>query len=104
MVKINDSNYAKEYLKQVANSATQLNAEETTLLLNLFEDSRDLFDGNLGDWATGPVELDINPYSKLFNSRYHPFPRINKKTFRKELRSANTSTADPTWHTRIYYT
>ena len=42
-------------------------------------------DGTLGDWATEPVDLEINPDSKPFNSRHYPFPRI-KESFRKELK------------------
>ena len=52
MVKILDSTYDREELKQVVNNATQLNAEEITLLLILLEDFEDLFDGTLGDWDT----------------------------------------------------
>ena len=55
MVKILDSTYVKADLKQVANNATQLNAEEITRLLSFLEDFADLFDGTLGDWATEPV-------------------------------------------------
>ena len=55
MVKIFDITYAKADLKQVADNATHLNAEEITLLLSLLEDFKDLFDGNLGDWVTDPV-------------------------------------------------
>ena len=45
-----------------------------------------MFDGTLGDWDTDPVDLDLKPGSKPFNSKYYPFPRINKENFRKELR------------------
>ena len=45
LVKIIDSYYAKEDLKQVSNNATHINAEEKTQLLRLIEDSEDLFDG-----------------------------------------------------------
>ena len=57
MVKILNITYVEEELKQVANNATQQNEEEITLLLSLLEDFEDLFDGNLGDWATDPVDL-----------------------------------------------
>ena len=43
MVKILDSIYAKADLKQAANKATQLNAEERTLLLIIFEYTEDFF-------------------------------------------------------------
>ena len=48
IVKILDSYYAKADLKQVANNATHLNAEERTQLLSLLEALEDLFDGTLG--------------------------------------------------------
>ena len=38
MVKILDSTYVKADLKEVADNATQLNAEERTMLLSLLED------------------------------------------------------------------
>ena len=85
IVKIIYSTYAKVDLKQLVN-ASQLNAEERTLLLSLLKYFKDLFDGNLGNWATEPVDLELNPYSKPFNSRYYSVPRINKETFRKELK------------------
>ena len=45
-----------------------------------------MFDGTLGDWDTEPVDLELNPDSKPFNSRYYPVPIINKETLRKELK------------------
>ena len=56
MVKIIDSAYVKEDLKQVADNASQLNYEERTLLLSLLMDFEDFFGGTLGDWATEPVD------------------------------------------------
>ena len=52
MVKILDGTYVKSDLNQVADNATQLNAEERTRLISIFKDFRDLFGGTLGDWAT----------------------------------------------------
>ena len=83
MVKILYSAYEMSDLKQVSDNATQMNAEERTPLLSIFKDLEDLFDGNLGNWDIEPVELELKPDSKPFNSRYYPVPRINKKTFRK---------------------
>ena len=71
MVKILDSTYAKADLEQVVN-AINLNAEERKFLLSLLEDAEDLFDVTLGDWATDPVDLELNPYYKTFHSRYYP--------------------------------
>ena len=57
MVKILDITYTKAELEHVVSNASQLNAEERTLLLSLLEEFKDLFDGNLGDWSTEPVNL-----------------------------------------------
>ena len=78
LVKILDSTYAKTDLKQVANNETHMNADEITQLLRLLEDFEDLFDGTLGDMDTEPVDLEINPGSKPFSSKYYTFPIINK--------------------------
>ena len=56
------------------------------MLLSLLEDFESFFDRTLGDWATEPVGLELNPDSKPFNSRYYPVPRINKEKFRKEIK------------------
>ena len=80
MVKILDSTYAKVDLEHVVN-ASHVNAEERTLLLSLLEKFDDLFDGTLGDWYTEPVDLELKPDPRPFNSRYYPVPRINKETF-----------------------
>ena len=45
-----------------------------------------MFDGTLGYWDTDPVDLELNPGSKPFNSKYYPVPRINKETFHKYLK------------------
>ena len=51
--------YVKAYLKQVSNNANQLSTEERTMLLSLLEDFGDFFDGTLGDWDTGPINLEL---------------------------------------------
>ena len=45
-----------------------------------------MFDGTIGDWNTDPVNLELKPDSKLFNFKYYPLLRINKKTFFKEIK------------------
>ena len=79
-VKNLNSTYKKADLKKLVNNS-HLNAEERTLLLILLENFEDLFDGTLGNWATEPVELELKPCSKPFNSIYYPVTRINKETF-----------------------
>ena len=59
IVKILNSIYVKAYLKQVSDNANQLSTEERTMLLSLLEDFGDFFDGTLGDWDTGPINLEL---------------------------------------------
>ena len=73
LVKIIDSTYAKAELKQVANNANHMNAEERTQLLRLIKYLEDLFDGTLGDWGTDPIGLELNKRYKPFNSKYYLF-------------------------------
>ena len=86
MVKILNSTYTKAGLEQVVNNASHINAQERTLLLSLLEDFEDLFYGTLGNWSTEPVNLELKPDSKPFNSRYYPVPIINKEKFQKYLK------------------
>ena len=57
MVKILDSTYAKENLKQVVDIVNRMNYEERTQLLSLYGDFEDLFCGTLGYWVTEPSDL-----------------------------------------------
>ena len=45
-----------------------------------------MFDGTLRDWDTDPIDLEIKPGYKPFNSKYYPVPIINKETVRKYLK------------------
>ena len=75
----------KTDLEQVVN-ASQLNAEERIMLIRILEGFEDLFGGTLGNWAIEPVDLELKPDSKPFNSRYYLVPIINKEKFRKEIK------------------
>ena len=68
--KIVDSTYVKADLKQVYDNATQMNNEEINQLFSLLGDFKELFDSNLGDWATDPGDLGLKLGYKPFNSRY----------------------------------
>ena len=77
LVKIINSNYVKADLENISKSTIHLNAEEITQLLRIIEKFEVLFDGDLGDWSTGTVDLGLNPGSKPFNSKYYPVPIVN---------------------------
>ena len=85
LVKTLNSNYTKAELKQKADNATQLVAEEWYQLLRHLEYFEDLFGGTLGDWDIDIVNLELNQGSRPFNCKYYPLPRIKKETFLKDL-------------------
>ena len=76
----------KAEFKQADNNATQMNAKERNQLLRLLEDFGDLFYGTLGNWDAEPVDLELNPSYKRFNSKYYPVPIIKRETFFKKLK------------------
>ena len=86
LVKILDIAYVKSDLKQVADNTTHLNSVERTQIIRILKYFKDLSDGNLGDWDTEPVDLELNPGSKPFNRKYYLVPIIDKETFCKELK------------------
>ena len=85
LVKILDILYVKANLEQVDNNATQMNNEERTQLPRLLQYFEDQSDVTLGDWYAEPVNLELNPDSKLFNCKYYLVPRIDKEKFCKEI-------------------
>ena len=86
LVKIFNITYSKAFLKQVADNTTQINDEEITQLLTILEGLEDFFDVILGDWYTEPIDLELNPGSKPYNSKYYLVPRISEEIFQKELK------------------
>ena len=72
--------------KQVADNATQLKAEERNQLLRILEYFKEFFDGTIGDWDTEPIYLELKSYSKPFNCKYYPVPKIKKNKFCKDLK------------------
>ena len=86
LIEIVDSAYAKADLSQVAAKENHINDGEITQLLKLLKYLGELFGGTLGYWDTKSVNLDKNSGLKKFNSKYYLVPRINKKTFCKDIK------------------
>jgi hypothetical protein len=86
IVRILDSKYEKADLDQVAAGAEELDEHQQNKLLSLLKDFEYLFDGTLGKWNTDPIDIETNPDQKPSSARYYPVPKINKATFRTELK------------------
>jgi hypothetical protein len=86
IVRMLDSKYEKADLDQVAAGAEELDEHQQNKLLSLLKDFEYLFDGTLGKWNTDPIDIETNPDQKPSSARYYPVPKINKATFKKELK------------------
>ena len=67
LVKIIYSTYVKANIEQVADTANHLNIEERNQLLSLLKKVEDLYDITLRYWGKDPLDLELNPDSKLSN-------------------------------------
>ena len=64
------STYSKACLEQVAANAVQLNSDEIIKIPVLLNEFEDLFDATLVKYETEPVDLELNPVYKPFDSKY----------------------------------
>ena len=67
LVKIIYSTYVKANIEQVADTANHLNIEERNQLLSLLKKVEDFYDITIIYWGKDPLDLELNPYSKLSN-------------------------------------
>ena len=84
-VKILDAKYEKADLNGIVEKCDHLNAEQKKSLLQTLMKFEHLFDGNLGDWNTPPVHLELKEGAKPYHGRAFPVPRIHRETMKKEV-------------------
>ena len=59
IIKILDANYQKADLKAVVRKATHLNVRQSEMLYTLLIKYKGIFDGDLGEWKTDSVDLEL---------------------------------------------
>ncbi len=65
VVHIPDANYEKAGLQSIlSTNCIHLSLQDQKLLLELFTEFEELFDGTLGDWDTEPVSLELKEGTK----------------------------------------
>ena len=83
--RILDAKYEKANLQEIVDTCTHLDTVEREQLLQLLEKFEHLFDGNLGDWNTRPVHLELKEGARPYHGRAFPVPRIHRETLKKEV-------------------
>ena len=85
LTKILDATYEKADLQEVVSQAHHINKQQKQMLYNLLKKYEEVFDGQLSQWDTEPVEFEFIKDAKPHSQRLFPVPHIHKETFKKEL-------------------
>ena len=83
--RILDAKYEKANLQEIVDTCTHLDTVEREQLLQTLQKFEHLFDGNLGDWKTSPVHLELKEGARPYHGRAFPVPRIHRETLKKEV-------------------
>ena len=78
IVKILGIKYEKYNLKEISQSAHQLDTKEQVVMIHLLKGFQYLFYGTLVNFNTDPIEIKHNPEARPLSIRYYPVPHINK--------------------------
>ena len=74
-------------INKIVDNYTHLEESKRKKLLNMLQESEDLFDGKLGLWKIKPVSIELKPGSKPYHEKAFPVPHIHTELFKKEIDS-----------------
>ena len=81
-----DAKYEKADLPSiVSTNCTHLSLQDQNMLLEVFTEFEELFDGTLGDWKTEPVSLELKEGAKPYHGKAYPVPKSCKEVTIREL-------------------
>lgn len=80
-----DAQYAKANLDDISKEASHLSPDNRSVLLQLLQKYKMLFDGTLGEFKTAPVSIQVKEGEVPTYCRPFPVPVKRRETFRKEL-------------------
>jgi len=83
--RILDAKYEKANLQKIVDTCTHLDTVEREQLLQTLKKFEHLSDGNLGDWNTFLVRLELKEGARPYHGRAFPVPRIHRETLKKEV-------------------
>ena len=66
-------------------NAIHLNPRQREMLYTLLITYKDIFDVDLGEWKTDPVDLELKEGAEPHSQQHYPIPRIHRDVFKKYL-------------------
>jgi hypothetical protein len=84
-IEILDSKYDAIDVSKVVSEQVGLSTAEKNALHALLSKHKNLFNGELGDWDSSPVSLELQPNAKPFHSRAYPVPQVHEAAMRREV-------------------
>jgi hypothetical protein len=84
-VQILDSKYEANDMSKVVAEQAGLNTCQKAALHALLSKYKSLFNGELGDWDSSPVSIELQPNAKPFHARAYPVPQIHEAAMKREV-------------------
>ena len=84
-VQILDSKYEAIDVSRVVSEQVGLDTMQKAALFSLLDKYKVLFNGELGDWDSKPVSIELQPNAKPFHSRAYPVPQVHEAAMRREV-------------------
>jgi len=80
-----DAKYEKANLKEITLSNKTLNKDQQLKLFRLLKRHKTLFDGTLGNFNEGEIDISLKPGVTPFRGRPYPIPHAQKHLMRREV-------------------
>ena len=85
VVEILDSKYDAIDVSKVVSEQVGLTTSQKASLHALLAKHKKLFNGELGDWDTSPVSIELQPNAKPYHARAYPVPQIHEAGMKREV-------------------
>jgi hypothetical protein len=83
--RILDANYKAADLSEIIKCISTIDDIEKHSLLGLLRKYENLFDGNLGNFETSKVKLNLKEDAKPYHAKASPMPKIHHDTLKHEI-------------------
>ena len=80
-----DTNYQKAYLNNITSEIKHLSHNEKCMLHDVLSKYEFLFDGTLVTWKPKPVDKELHPGAKPYNSKPYLVPCSHAAVIKKEV-------------------
>ena len=78
-----DSKDKKYNLSKIASYCKHLISDKHNIIYNVITKYELIFNVTIGTWKTKPVDIELHPWEKPYNSKPYPVPRARKAVFKR---------------------